>query len=361
MTRFTAMTWNVENLFSPGYPISPTRNVTEQEYDAKLDYLTRVIQTVKPDVVALQEIGSRSVEDRQSLDDLGDRLAELLPHRAVSNHPDRRPSGGGIRVGFLSRLPILSTEDVVTYVPGELASVPDWLDEPPRPPIQRLSRGALRIDVETEGGTRVRLVTAHLKSKLVTYLAGPRGGTRFDTDDEDERARGVGLGVLRRTAESVALRTYVNRSMQSEERGHLIVLGDLNDEPRAATTQLLLGPEDLDVTRVDKRDPIRLYNLLDSIPLEGNTWHEFLTEDQRKDRARWGTRVFNGRGEVIDHILVSRSLLGTAEENDQGRWTVQEVRIMTESIRAESVGIDPAERVGRARPDHAPVYAAFDL
>jgi hypothetical protein len=33
------------------------------------------------------------------------------------------------------------------------------------------------------------------------------------------------------------------------------VLGDVNDEPRAATTQFLLGPEDWDVTKDDRVDP----------------------------------------------------------------------------------------------------------
>jgi hypothetical protein len=45
-----------------------------------------------------------------------------------------------------------------------------------------------------------------------------------------------------------------------------LVLGDLNDEPRVATTQLLLGSEDADLTSDDKFDFVRLYNLVDSIP-----------------------------------------------------------------------------------------------
>ena len=59
-TPFTAMTWNVENLFPPGHLISARKAVTEEEYNAKLDYLAQTILTIQPDVLALQEIGSES-------------------------------------------------------------------------------------------------------------------------------------------------------------------------------------------------------------------------------------------------------------------------------------------------------------
>ena len=50
------MTWNVENLFPPGYPVSPNKQVTLADYDAKLNYLAQTIDTIKPDVLALNEM-----------------------------------------------------------------------------------------------------------------------------------------------------------------------------------------------------------------------------------------------------------------------------------------------------------------
>src|SRR5712692_3914716 len=238
-TPFSVMTWNVENLFPPGYAISPTKVITDAEYQAKLDYLEQRIREIRPDVLALQEIGGRSLDDRQSFDDLGDRLNDLLPHRALSTHPDQRPGGGGIRVGFLSRLPIVESDEVVDFAEGELAEVPNWA---PSEPTRRMGRGALRIDVEPAPGTRVRLVATHLKSKLVTSPPIHGHQPRFDTNDENERARGAGLALMRRTAESVTVRSYLNGLMGPDEQAHVILLGDLNDEPHAATTQLLLGP-----------------------------------------------------------------------------------------------------------------------
>lgn len=356
MTSFSVMTWNVENLFPPGFPISPNNPVEQQAFNVKLDYLEQRIREVRPDILALQEIGGAGLADQTSFNALADRLQDLLPHRALSAHPDSRPNGGGIRVGFLSRRPILATDEVVAFAPGELSQVPNFATNPPRPPVVSLSRGALWIEVETANGLRVHLVNAHLKSKLITYPPLPGGNnSRFDTNDEDERARGTGLALLRRTAEVVALRAHLNQVMQAANAPHVILLGDLNDEPLAATTQLLLGPVDSDVTRADQRDPVRLYNLCDALPLRGSATKTFLAPVQRF------TRLYEGRGELIDHILVSRGLLGTPEQNRQGVWTVTEVQSLVDSIQGQSIGNNPAARVAESHPDHAPVFARFDL
>jgi hypothetical protein len=99
----------------------------------------------------------------------------------------------------------------------------------------QMGRGALCVDVN---GTAVDLVTCHLKSKLLSY---PRN--RFNPRDERERARYAGYALALRAAEAITLRHYATglRDGQGRQRA-LIVLGDLNDEPLAATTKILLGP-----------------------------------------------------------------------------------------------------------------------
>ena len=237
----------------------------------------------------------------------------------------------------------------MTFAPGELAAVPNWY---PSPPSTRMGRGVLRIDVEPIAGVRIRFITVHLKSKLITYPGG-----RFAPRNENERAIGAGLGLLRRTAEAVTVRQYLNNLLASDAAARTIALGDFNDEPRAATTQMFLGPEDADATSSDKFDDVRLYNLVDSIPRRGDATKDkwFLPEGERF------SRIYNGRRELIDHLFASKNLLGPSEELRQDRWKVTEVRSLVTSILNESVTDNPAERVGKARPDHAPVYARFEL
>lgn len=86
----------------------------------------------------------------------------------------------------------------------------------------------------------------------------------------------------------------------------MIVLGDLNDEPHAATTQILLGPPGSEIgtpgfQRPDQGDGSRLWNLAPRIPEE-----------------RRFSRVFRGRGELIDHILVSHALVQRVDQVDTG-------------------------------------------
>jgi endonuclease/exonuclease/phosphatase family metal-dependent hydrolase len=344
-TSFTAMTWNVENLFPPGHLISAHKAVSEAEYSAKLAYLAQTISTIRPDVLALQEIGGSESSDVRPLGDLQHSLNGQYPYLALSSYSDLR----GIRVGFLSRFPIIDFDEFVSFAPGELAAVPNWY---PSSPSTRMGRGALRIDVEPIAGVRIRFITVHLKSKLITYPGG-----RFVPRNENERAIGAGLGLLRRTAEAVTVRQYLNNLLTLDAAARTIVLGDFNDEPRAATTQMFLGPEDADATSADKFDDVRLYNLVDSIPRRGDATKDkwFLPEGERF------SRINNGRRELIDHLFVSKNLLGLSEELRKDHWKVTEVRSGVTSILSESVTDNPAERAGKARPDHAPVYARFEL
>lgn len=342
-TPFSVMTWNVENLFPPGSLISPTSRtpVTEAHFNAKLTFLSTFILSLasKPDVIALQEIGGQT---NLSIEGLQARLAGEYPHHAVSQFPDSRP----IRVAFLARTPLQNVTDIVDFPAGPLASIPD-LDGIPR---TKMGRGALKVEVEPTPGVRIRLINAHLKSKLLTFPR-PNGGSPFVARNEDERALGAGLAVMRRGAEAVTLRTFVNREHTAAPTVHTIVCGDFNDEPQAATTQLLLGgTPDRDVMSVDGSDPVRLYNLVDALPLRGAATHTFLAPMERF------TRIHEGNGELIDHLMVSKGLLVRGNE-----FVVQEVRSFVDLIQGQSVAADANARAASTPPDHAPVLARFSL
>lgn len=346
-TKFSVMTWNVENLFPPGHQISPGKTTKEADYQAKLKYLARRILELKPDVVGFQELGARNNQDSQTLEDLQNQLEGKYPFRALASKTD----GRGIRVGFLSRLKIHSTVEINEFPAGEFEKVSDWAG---KSPIKKMSRIALQIEVEPVAGTRVHIIALHLKSKLVNYpKAG--GGSSFSPKDEDQRATGSGLGLLRRTAEAITVRSHLNQIMKTAS--NVIVLGDFNDEPQAATSQIFLGPIDADVTTNNKTDKFGLYNLVDKISRKGGPENDkkFLT------RKETFSRVGQSGNELLDHILASKSLLGDSKDLKKDIWKVKKVRILTDSIVNESVGINPDERIGRDHPDHAPVFARFAL
>ncbi|ONI91709.1 endonuclease [Saccharothrix sp. ALI-22-I] len=309
-------TWNVENLFRPGGD-GPADQAT---YDGKLQALARTIADIAPDVLALQEVGSP-----EALSDLVGTLGGTW-HQELSKHPDRR----GIRVGFLSRHPLTVIDDTAT-LPAELA--PIQIADKPTPPSDELSRGALAVTVEPVAGFTLTLITCHLKSKLLTF---PNG--RFNPKDEGERARFGAYALYRRAAEATAVRELATKQLNGDHDERVIVLGDLNDEPHAASAQIFNGPTGSEIGRPgfdqpDNGDRQRLWNLAPRIP-----------EDQRFSRK------YRGRGELIDHIFVSHALLKPLPEARTKAG--QDLPSVTD---------DPAARRDDRGSDHAPVIATFTV
>jgi predicted extracellular nuclease len=204
-----------------------------------------------------------------------------------------------------------------------------------------MGRGALRVRV-TKDGLTVDLITAHLKSKLLTFPGG-----RFAPRDEEERAQVAGIALERRTAEAVTLRIQVNELLEDDDRTPLLLLGDLNDVPEVQTSLVLNGPPGSEIfTRgfnmPDEGDAARLFNLAPVIPQE-----------------RRFSRIHRGRGELLDQILASVEFFPVGDD-DRRRLPDVDSHI---DVAGElpTVGENPAEREEDVAPDHAPVTASFDL
>ena len=309
-------TWNLENLYRPGGEFGPA---TDQAYQDKLVALASTIAELTPDVLAVQEVG-----DPAALGDLVARLPDPPGWTTVlSTHPDTR----GIRVGFLTRIPLSDT--------GEFAAFP-----PPLRPVQvgddagddtsAMGRGGLHLRIAV-GGKDWDLVTVHLKSKLLSFPGG-----RFQPKDEGERARFAAYALYRRAAEAATVRDQANTLLDGHGRERpLIVLGDLNDTQLAATTQLLYGPPGSQYgtggfDHPDKGDAWRLWNLAPKIPAE----HRY-------------SRIYEGQGELIDHILISHALLDRL------------VSVDVDVSGLPSIGPNPTVRRDAVGSDHAPVIARF--
>jgi endonuclease/exonuclease/phosphatase family metal-dependent hydrolase len=266
----------------------------------------------------VQEVGEPG-----ALEDLAGMLDDDW-HLALSEHADSR----GIRVGFLSRLEPTVVADTKAF-PARLRPV--QADDSGLE-VAAAGRGFLAVEVEAGGGP-LRVAVCHLKSKLLSY---PNG--RFQPRDEGERARYGAYALYRRAAEAAALRALADTLLDGDGRERdVAILGDLNDEVQAATTQILLGPPGSEIgtpgyEAPDKGDATRLWNVASLIPAE-----------------RRYSRVNSGRRELIDHVLVSHRLVHRVTEAGTG--------LPDEGMpRLPSVGADPEERRGAAGSDHAPVW-----
>jgi hypothetical protein len=143
---------------------------------------------------------------------------------------------------------------------------------------REMGRSALAATVEVDGGP-LTVVTAHFKSKLISYARkqGVVGGSKFAPNDEGERLRYAGYAIFRRTGEAMTVRAHLDQLLADPadptvglgKRRAVVFCGDLNDEPDAATTQIVAGPSgsEIDLTpgsafdRPDHDDVFRLCGL----------------------------------------------------------------------------------------------------
>ena len=349
MTAFTVMTWNVQNLFLPSHDDGPDDQAVFQQ---KIDSLTAVIDQQRPHVLALQEVGPDG-----ALHFLQNALTHSMPH-AIEGLPDRR----GIRVAFLSTEPFTSSRHLQPF-PSQIRPVQSRdpiFDDLSTPGDESLTammgRGAVEVSVSI-GGTTVTVISAHFKSKLISYARqrGLVGGSRFQPNDEGERYRYAAYALYRRTGEATTIRQRLNEILADPQdpgntaagRGRntaLVFCGDLNDEVMAATTQIIQGPSGSEIgsrgfARGDQGDGFRMWNLAPRLPDVGG-------------EAAF-TRIYRGSGELIDHIFASHVLV------NPGNMPAARTIMHTDAL--ASMDDDPNARRNEPGSDHAAVVATFEV
>ena len=209
--------------------------------------------------------------------------------------------------------------------------------------VKKIGRGALLIKIKPKDNFYISFITAHLKSKLLTYPS-TSGSPRFNPKNENERTQISGIALLKRTAEAVSLRVKANDILENNDGNALILLGDFNDVQDAATTQILEGPSGSRIgTRAfyhkDKGDDTRLFNLF---PL--------INEDRRY------SRIHKNRKELLDHILVSQEML----PGEPRRLPIVDSIVDYFNV-LPSTSDNPNERKKEPCSDHSPVIAEFNL
>jgi endonuclease/exonuclease/phosphatase family metal-dependent hydrolase len=259
-------TFNLLDLFEP--ELEAHRAVME----AKLRFIGAELVRARADVVAFQEVGSEALLGRL-LDEHAAKLGYV--HRVVGTG-DRR----GIRCAIVSRRPLVFS----AVHRAEALDFPRLHVGDPAPFAGRipLRRGVVHVRVEDDALGRVDVLTAHFKSKL------PRGLEKQDgTFVEEATAGDFAASSLRslvlRAAEALYVRRLVDGLLQEDR--HVCVLGDLNDTLDSLPVRVVRGAE---------RGVDPAYILADatrSVPA-----------------AARRSVLFGGRGEQIDHVLVSPAL-----------------------------------------------------
>lgn len=299
-SEVTLCSQNLENLGT--YPQSKARlfNLSPEEYESKREALVRRFKEARCDVIAVQELLGRSVDEATKT--LG-QLAKLLGERTNRSFEvlAAETSDPLSRVGFIYAIDRVEVQNKFSYERLELPKLSPT--ERPRQFVRPPMEIQLLVKPREEASAKLlTVVNFHFKSKA--------GKERDPVDLEWETYRMQMAEALRRVAE--------NRHASDFASGEslLAVVGDRNSNFDAASARILEGAlvlqqfEGDPMCRLTKRGfpicklgsfrPARLFSVITGDPTL---------------KGQQGTFQFKGTFSFLDDILMPQESLRTAFES----------------------------------------------
>jgi endonuclease/exonuclease/phosphatase family metal-dependent hydrolase len=311
---FVIASFNLENL----------DNSNASAWKERKRALRPMLERLGAHILLLQEVNSL-----EALDDLIRGTDYETFHRAFTKSERGAPYEVRNLV-TLSRWPI----DEVRQYRNDLVPTPAWRMVTSRPedaeasPL-RWERPILHAKVAM-GRRALHVINVHLKSMTPTKIPGQTDPDRpWVWKSHGGWAEGSYLSDVKRVGQALEARRLVDTIFEKEGEDALIVLGgDFNAFSGHVAFKALAGS--VEDTQNPKLRPTVL------IPCEAN-----VPPDQRV------TLIHHGRGEMLDHVLVSQALYPYWIETD----------IFNEILHDESLRF--ATDVTFPESDHAPVVARF--
>jgi predicted extracellular nuclease len=157
--------------------------------------------------------------------------------------------------------------------------------------IDRFQRPVLRAEVQLRAETTAIVFVAHLKSKSEQIFE------QENADDPIVQALGNARSLIVRAAEAAALRALIIGTATGNKKP-IIVLGDLNDDLVAVTTQMIAGD-----------DPFFLQGEKKQAAFDRLLYSVHDIQERLSHRQVNYSHIYNRRYELLDHIFVSEELV----------------------------------------------------
>ncbi|MEW6488135.1 MAG: endonuclease/exonuclease/phosphatase family protein [Thermodesulfobacteriota bacterium] len=300
-------TFNLENL--------GTRPGEERRDDWLIRHreaLRGVLRRLDADAIAFQEL-----LDPALLEPLLEGLG--YPHRVVSARAE-----SPLLTGVFSRYPLRDPRPVAGGARVALVDDKTGMAVRVEGPF---SRPVLHVLWDAPG-LAVALLVVHWKSKIPSFTPSRRkeGEPWASLGDVGEARL---LTEIKRLAQAVELRRAVDRVLADDPRARVAVLGDFND---------FLESEALRIVRGDAR----------ACRSPGLWERELLPCELSIPPGLRFSQIYRGHPEMLDHILISRSLL----PHFSG------ARVLNEFLRDAEEGPEPGLSADPGS-DHAPLVATF--
>lgn len=330
--RIRIATFNVENL-------DDSHAASEPSLDERIAVLRPQLMRLNADIVCLQEVHGQKVggQPRQLL-----ALARVLEgtpyaeyHQAVTTGPDGQIFDQRNLV-ILSSFPIVSSQQyrndlvrppqyrMVTAVhadPQESDQAKDIIWERP----------ILHAAIELAPGLILNLINVHLKSKNPTSIPGQTVPHKeYIWRSIGGWAEGYFLSSMKRVGQAFEVRRLIDNLFDDDPDAWIVAAGDCNSDLNDVPLQTLRG----DVENTSNAElAMRIM-----VPCERTI----------PEPARFSL-LYQGRGEMLDHLLISRGLLAFYQRSE----------IHNEILHDELAAFADDRKFPEF--DHAPVIAEFLL
>ncbi|MBI5466199.1 MAG: hypothetical protein HY974_02845 [Candidatus Kerfeldbacteria bacterium] len=303
-------TLNLKNMFGSGewQHYSKTISYDEDFVAKRTKYLTKVIASLKADIIVLQEVGSPEV--------LG-KITAALPRKydMFVAEPDRR----GIANGLLFGRNLSCSCESIRLVPS---LPPLSIKDSKTDGAKGTQRRAYILAKTTYNKLPLYIIGVHFKSSNPTYLTDTAGHQQ-EPQSQVDVCDGYIRAELARLAEARALRSFVDELITSVPNIQLVIAGDYNDTELSPTVKAIRGDEAMFGGNLE--------NVCERIP-----------PPKRYSKLTLGVK------RLIDHMLISNNI----------SKNVASVRIMNKSLNDQD-GIEPSKEAFIIESDHAPIVVKF--
>lgn len=326
MASVRIATFNVENLDETGPDERPT-------LAERISLMKPQISRMRADIACFQEVhGQERPGQPRALLALQDLLAgtNLEGATMISSKPAGDAVYNERNLVVATHLPVLrhaQLRNTLVAKPSyrRLTAVPD----DPDPVEIGIERPILHteIDVGSAGGGRLHVLNVHLKSKIPTSIPGQKIDS-FTWRSAAAWAEGYFISSMKRMSQALEARRLVDQILDEDPDARIVVAGDFNATPEDVPVLAIRGAvEDTGNGSLAGRVMVPVSH---TVP----------------ESARY-TLFHYGRGELIDHMLVTRNLLANYRGSE----------IHNEILHDESVAFGTDVKFPES--DHAPMVATF--
>jgi endonuclease/exonuclease/phosphatase family metal-dependent hydrolase len=271
----------------------------------RLDRLRTHLLRLDADVLCLQEVNARKAPRRHRVLAALDRLLDGTPYagsaRVEMTRMDTGAPADRHNLVIVSRLPIAESRQIWNDIVPPLSYRPVTGANDATPIINRFDRPFLYAALSLSDGRRLHIVNVHLRAPIAAPIAGQKQSALV-WRSVGAWAEGFFLAALRRSAQALEVRLFVERLFDQEPDALIAVCGDFNADAPEVPVRLIQAPvEDTGNPALDGRELCAI-------------------ERRIPDQQRYSV-LHAGAHKMLDHILVSKALMGAlcgAQVDNQG-------------------------------------------